>query len=667
VGQKSVEYLEKLKGFSFWRLPNICRKLKKRTDEIKRMNRKLVFALLIVFGLVWSADISGCQEISSSGTYTLSDDILANETPCIVVSAGDVTLDCKNNVLEGNSSSDILVEVSGDNFKMQNCKLKKGKITIEGNGAYIKNTDMNNVQANMSGNGIRIETLDAESSSVLIKSSQNINITGSYFSGGGTQLAIMDSTNIFVRDVDFSKGKTGLSIDEDSTTITIEECKFAECDVGAEVLSSAIIRKNTFEKNKRGLVVKDECEVYRNEFVENTDYALVVNGEDNTIYDNKFERNAHDADVADTNNDFNIEKNCNQTNIIGGKCQGGNYWDKYSGYDANGDGFGETPHQVDTGVYDELPLTSFVDQKPPMVYLDEPTEGQVFNSRTVSIRFRAFDDVAVAQCWAIVDGAETQIPGCKKQYNLTNVADGTHTLKIRVADFAGKTDEKSVSFKVDATKPTLEIDSPEEGKEYQGEVQVYFTASDATPIQCFYTIDSGEEKEITRCNDFKLANLTTGQHKITIRVMDAAGNNETEQRNFRFLATKPKMTVEYSMKCPGNELQVDVYGNGQKLDGVSVEVKRRIQPGQFSSLGKKIYNAGTVSFRIPESGEYVISASKEGYEEYEELMRLEKCKVESGGPTKYIAPPEEEKQKPKTCLGAIALLSVLGIMLIRRG
>ncbi|GEM_PF-2084075 len=630
------------------------------------MNRKLFFALLMVFGLVGSVDISTCQEISSSGTYTFADDIKANETPCIIVSADDVVLDCDKNFLEANSSSYVLLEVSGNNFVMLDCTLKKGKITIEGNNAYIKNTKINNVQMDIRGNGIKMDALSSEGSSVLIKNSQNINITGSYFSGGATQLAITESTNIVVKNTEFSKGKKGLSIDDDSATITVEECKLKECDVGAEVLSGAVIRKNTFEKNKEGLIIKDDCDVYRNNFAENTDYALVVNGEDNTVYDNKFERNNKDADVNDVDNKFNINKNCNQTNIIGGKCQGGNYWDKYSGYDSNGDGFGEEPHQVDTGVYDNLPLTSFVDQKPPMLYLDEPTEGQVFSSRTVLVRFRAFDDVAVAQCWAILDGVQQQIPGCKKQYNLTGVSDGVHTLKIKIADFAGKTDEKSVSFKVDATKPMVGIDSPEEGKEYRGEVQVYFTATDANPIECFYRIDGGEEKEISGCDDFKIINLTTGQHKLTIRVMDAAGNNETEERNFRFIATAPEIIIEYSMKCPGNELQIDAYENGQKLEGVSVEVKKRIQPGQFSSIGKKTYNGGTVGFRIFESGEYVISATKEGYKEYEELVRLEKCAAESGGPAKYIAPPEEEEPKPKSCLGAIALFSLLGIMLIRR-
>ena len=630
------------------------------------MNGKLFLALLVIFGLVGSIDISVCQEISSPGTYTFADDIKANETPCITVNADDVMLDCDNSFLEANSSSYILLEVSGNNFEMKDCRLKKGKISINGNNAYLKNIKMDDVQMDITGNGIKMEALNGEGSSVLIENSENITIAGSYFSDGENQVVVIESKKITVKDTDFSRGKKCLSIDDDSTTITVEECAFNECNVGAEILNSATIRNNNFKKNKKGLIIKDECSVYRNIFAENTEYALVVDGEDNVIYDNKFERNNKDADVNDVDNKFNIDKNCSQTNIIGGKCQGGNYWDKYSGYDSNGDGFGEEPYQVDSGVYDNLPLTSFVDQRPPIVYLDEPTEGQVFNSRTVLVRFRAFDDVAVAQCWVILDGTETQIPGCRKQYNLTGVSDGTHTLKIKVSDFAGKTDEKSVSFKVDATKPMVEIDSPEEGKEYRGEVQVYFTATDSSPIECFYRIDSEEEKKISGCDDFKLTNLTTGQHKLTIRVMDAAGNNETEQRNFRFIATLPEITVEYSMKCPGNELQIDAYGNGQKLDGVVIEVKKRIQPGQFSSIGRRTYNGGTVSFRILESGEYVISAEKEGYEEYEELVKLDKCAVESGGPTKYIAPPEEEGPKPKPCLGAIALSSFLGMMLIRK-
>ncbi|MGB9719423.1 MAG: NosD domain-containing protein [Candidatus Anstonellales archaeon] len=634
------------------------------------MKGKLFFVFLLILGTATTSfaitDINSCQDLATSETYKLSSNIRANETPCIRVSADDVTLDCNHKVLDANSSSYILVEVSANSFKMQNCNLKSGKVVINGNNMYIKNTEIKNVEVGISGNGIKIEALNSEESSVLIENSQNINITASYFLSGEDQLVIEDSANVSIKSTDFSKGEKGLSIDDGSRGITIEECEFMECETGAEILSGATIRKNTFEKNKRGLVVKDKCSVYGNELVENTEYALVVNGEDNTIYDNKFERNNKDADVSDANNDFNINKNCNQTNIIGGQCQGGNYWDKYTGYDSNGDGFGEEPHQVDSGVYDNLPLTSFVDQRDPIVYLDEPIEGQVLNSRTVVVKYRAFDDVAVAQCWAIVDGVKEQIAGCKKQYELKDVSDGEHTLAVKVADFAGKSDEKSVRFRVDATKPTLEIDAPEEGKEYTGEVQVYFMASDLSEIECFYKIDSGEEKKITGCDDFKLTNLTSGQHKITIRVVDEAGNNETESRNFKFIPSAPEMSVEYSMQCPGNELKIEVYANGQKLSGVSVELKKRIQPGQFSSIGRKQYNGLPISFTILESGGYVISASKEGYEEYEELVTLEKCAVESGGPTQYIAPPEEEEQKSKSCLGAIALFSLLGIMLIIR-
>ncbi|MEM4336316.1 MAG: NosD domain-containing protein [Candidatus Anstonellales archaeon] len=610
------------------------------------MNLKAFFVFLMVFGLIAASDITECVEISSSGTYTLSANLNANESPCIIVSADDVVLDCNGKKITANSSSAVLILVDADNFKMQECKMEKGR-------------------ANITGKGITIYGIDSSSVQFFISNSEDVNITNSYFSAGDSQVKIIGSNSIFVKKTRFSKGKVGLSIDESSSDILVEECEFKECSTsGAEILGEATIRNNIFEKNKKGLVVKDECSIHRNRFVENTDYALVINGEENVIYDNKFEGNNKDADVGYTDNDFNIKKNCNQTNIIGGKCQGGNYWDKYTGYDSDGDGFGETPHEVARGVYDNLPLTSFFDQREPTVYLDAPVDGQVLNTRNVIVKYRAFDDVAVAQCWAILDGVQNQISGCIKQYELKNVADGEHTLTLRVVDYAGKKDEKTIRFKVDATAPLLEIKSPEEGKEYTGEVQVYFVASDTTPIQCFYRIDSEEEKEILGCKDFKLTNLTTGQHKITIRVMDAAGNNETEYKNFKFLAKFPEMTVEYSMKCPQNELEVDVYANGQKLNGVMVELKRRIQPGQFSSIGKRMYDGMTISFRILESGEYVLSANKEGYEEYEELVNLRRCAVESGGPTEYIAPPVEE-EKPKSCLGMV-LFSVLGIGIMLR-
>jgi len=50
--------------------------------------------------------------------------------------------------------------------------------------------------------------------------------------------------------------------------------------------------------------------------------------------------------------------NIDTTNIIGGPCLGGNFWDSYSGFDIDGDGLGDLPFSINStqNVFDDKPL-----------------------------------------------------------------------------------------------------------------------------------------------------------------------------------------------------------------------------------------------------------------------------------------------------------------------
>ena len=89
-----------------------------------------------------------------------------------------------------------------------------------------------------------------------------------------------------------------------------------------------------------------------------TDYGVEHRTEHNIIYNNYF---ANPKNINFTGPVYENTWNTIKTpgpNIVGGPFIGGNYWSDYGGWDTDGDGFGEAPHNIADGGLnqDHLPL-----------------------------------------------------------------------------------------------------------------------------------------------------------------------------------------------------------------------------------------------------------------------------------------------------------------------
>ncbi|MCL2160407.1 MAG: nitrous oxide reductase family maturation protein NosD [Betaproteobacteria bacterium] len=161
-------------------------------------------------------------------------------------------------------------------------------------------------------------------------------------------------------------GATGMGIGfKESSGTVIENNEIIYCGVGIGSDLSPFQPDSTIEL--RG-----------NRFAYNG-VAILFNSETggNNLRDNVFEGNL--TDVSYGGRSENPEKNFWE----------GNYWDTYQGFDANGDGFGDTPHEAYAWadqLWMEFPMASFFRSSPVLELLDFLERLAPFSSPALILR-----------------------------------------------------------------------------------------------------------------------------------------------------------------------------------------------------------------------------------------------------------------------------------------
>jgi len=144
----------------------------------------------------------------------------------------------------------------------------------------------------------------------------------------GMALEGNNAANNFIYSNTFQDNSIAINLTESSTGNTIHSNAISLNDIGLDLVESS---GNT---------------IYANTISENAVGINMSNSNDNTIYWNNFESNTQQ--VILTNSLGNVWDN--------GYPSGGNYWSNYTGEDANGDGIGDTPHEIDANNIDRYPL-----------------------------------------------------------------------------------------------------------------------------------------------------------------------------------------------------------------------------------------------------------------------------------------------------------------------
>ena len=197
---------------------------------------------------------------------------------------------------------------------------------------------------------------------------------------------------------------------------------------------STIIRSNKIILNDYGLFLDYNCTlntIFENTFEKNRDKGVKFEWYDNleqrsrlnTFYGNQFIENNVSAFESRKDNQWNI------TNI-------GNYWDDYTGPDADDNGIGDTPY-IAGNLTDYLPIWT----DPPNVEIFSPVENQTFLYDPPVLNLSITDPNLNATWYSLDDGLTNHTLGANissiAQWIWDPILPGNITIKIYANDTAG--------------------------------------------------------------------------------------------------------------------------------------------------------------------------------------------------------------------------------------
>ena len=329
----------------------------------------------------------GCAVFNEPGVYALTKNLSSSGT-CFEINVSNVTLDCQDYAIAGNSTGSAvwMHGVYGNNLfnvTVSNCLMEnfsyglRVDYTNDSLGEFIDVSSMDYPIYLYAGGDNRIVnvSLNASSYGIQIGSSRSNNITnmtcygasatyGVYLNGADLNrfngiIMIDSSRGLFIF------GYAGQIIFEN---VIISDATVYGIKVDDTGSTQNIFRNGTILRAEWGIAIDylaNENEFYNINISDSTGYGVYFehpSSGDNIFYNNYFENDFNFRMVSGSDHYWNTS-NTTGPNIVGGANIGGNYWTVPGGLgysdvcdDDDSDGFCDNPYVMEQGETDYLPL-----------------------------------------------------------------------------------------------------------------------------------------------------------------------------------------------------------------------------------------------------------------------------------------------------------------------
>lgn len=253
----------------------------------------------------------------------------------------------------------------------------------------------------------------------------------------------------------------------------------------------------------------------------------------------------------------------------------------------------------------------------PTVTLTAPS-GNAPLAGTVTLTATASDNVAVAGVQFLLDGNPLGAEDTTSPYSLSwNTAtgalattNGPHTLAARARDTSGNTaTTAAINIVVDNQAPTVSISSPAPNATVSGTVTVSAMAADNIGVVGVQFFVDGNALGAEDTSDpysvaWDTAGLTNGNHMLTARARDAAGNStlsSTVTVNVSNGQTQTGLAAAYAFDEASGTTATDTSGNGNTatlVNGVARATGKYGQALSFDGINDYISIPNSASTNI---------------------------------------------------------------------
>lgn len=235
------------------------------------------------------------------------------------------------------------------------------------------------------------------------------------------------------------------------------------------------------------------------------------------------------------------------------------------------------------GNYEVLVKEIYVDLDPPMIWLVEPGEDEIFTNdlnAQITLKWNASDNFGLSSIKIFIDSElYTSLDPNSETFLISGLSEGQHTVYVVAVDYAGNKYNDSVRIIVDLTPPVIQLLSPENNSAFsESMISISFMVEDQLSgvksvkilfdgvlIQTVYNKTVGAVPI-----DMSSLENPEGIHNVSIIVTDNAGNSITGITYFIYDVTPPTVYIESpkegSTSIP--EITISWYAN-DSLSGIA--------------------------------------------------------------------------------------------------